>query len=338
MTQIPAPYRRDLLITVDGAGATKALVDHITALNSRPGHRVQHYIGWDFAGRERTAVARVPTHSWGAVLDSDGAPRDLGEAGVVELTGLLRRGPHGDELANWPADMRIIGRRERPHPGAQLSLFEEIDGWRYQLFATNTPHANDEFLEARHRAHARVEDNIRTGKQTGLGHLPSTSIEVNRAWCLAAAIACDLLCWLRLLCLTGPLTTPSPRPCATGCCTPPPASSTASANARSASPRPGPGRSNWPLARSPPSPYPHQPDIDQPRPRPENHPEPWNPAPTRRDSRALSLTRTLTTTSTNQPKINTRGPASQPATPMNDQGQRRRTCCHGYSSCVLPRR
>ena len=85
--------------------------------------------------------------------------------------------------------MRIVCRREKPHPAAQLSLFEETDGWRYQLLATNTPGKHAQFLKAHHRPHARVQDNIRTGKQTGLGHLPSASIEINRAWCLAAAIA-----------------------------------------------------------------------------------------------------------------------------------------------------
>jgi Transposase DDE domain group 1 len=158
ITQIPARYRRDLLITVDGAGASHGLVEHIT-----------------------------------------------------KLTALLRHGPHGDQLASWPADMRIICRREKPHPGAQLSLFETADGWRYQLLATNTPGKSAQFLEACHRPHARVEDTIRCGKQTGLGHLPSTSIEIKRAWCLAAAIACDLLCWLRLLCLDGPLARAKPK-------------------------------------------------------------------------------------------------------------------------------
>jgi hypothetical protein len=118
---------------------------------------------------------------------------------VAELTALLREHPDGDQLENWPADLRIVCRREKPHPGAQLSLFEEIDGWRYQLTATNTPGVTAQFLEARHRPHARVEDRIRCGKETGLGHLPSTSIEINRAWCVVATIAADLLCRLRLL-------------------------------------------------------------------------------------------------------------------------------------------
>jgi hypothetical protein len=90
-------------------------------------------------------------------------------------------------------------------------LFEQADGWRYQLLATNTPGQTAQFLEARHRPHARVEDNVRCGKQTGLGHLPSTSIDINRAWCLAATIATDLLCWLRLLCLNGPLAKAEPK-------------------------------------------------------------------------------------------------------------------------------
>jgi hypothetical protein len=99
--------------------------------------------------------------------------------------------------------MRILCRRERPSPGAQLCALEETDGWRYQLLATNTPGRQLDFLEARHRAHARVEDRVRTGKATGLDHLPSTSMEINKEWCVAAMIATDLLRWFALLCLTA---------------------------------------------------------------------------------------------------------------------------------------
>ena len=213
ITQIPARRRRDLLVTVDGAGASHGLIDHITALNGRPGYRVHYSIGWDLGERERAAIARMPkkTATWGTVLDADGSPRPTEEAGVAELTAVLREYPDGDRLKGWPPDLRIVCRREKPHPGAQLSLFEEADGWRYQLVATNTPNSTAQFLEARHRPHARVEDNIRCGKDTGLGHLPSTSIDMNRAWCLAATIACDLLCWLRLLCLDGPLARAEPK-------------------------------------------------------------------------------------------------------------------------------
>ena len=187
--QIPASHRRDLLITCDGAGATKDLLTHITGLNAAPGRRVHYSVGFDLDERARTAIRTVPKTAWQHVLNTDGTPRDLKDAGVVELTSLLRQRPQarskagsntgGDALKGWPADMRIIVRRERPHAGAQLSLFEETDGWRYQLVATNTPLRSPgrlgqiAFLEARHRVHARVEDRIRTGKATGLNHLPS---------------------------------------------------------------------------------------------------------------------------------------------------------------------
>jgi hypothetical protein len=220
--QIPASFRRDLLITCDGAGATKDLLKHITTLNAAPGRRVHYSVGFDLDQRCRTAIGKVPEALWENVINADGTPRDLKDAGVVELTGLLRAcvGPNGrvvDQLKSWPKDMRVIVRRERPHPGAQLSLFEEADGWRYQVFATNTPIGVGgklgqlAYLEARHRAHARVEDCIRNAKNTGLGHLPSKHHRLNQAWCLAAAIAADLLAWLRLLCLSGDLAKAEPK-------------------------------------------------------------------------------------------------------------------------------
>jgi hypothetical protein len=100
ITQIPARYRRDLLITVDGAGASHGLVDHITTLNAAPWRRVHYSIGWELGARERAAINRVPASAWSAVLDNHGAPRDLDEAGLVELTALLREGPYGDQLAH----------------------------------------------------------------------------------------------------------------------------------------------------------------------------------------------------------------------------------------------
>ena len=211
IAQLPARYRRNLLITCDGAGATLDLVRHISTLNAAPGRRVHYSVGFDLDTRARTAIGQLSDTDWDQVLDHRGRPRDPDDAGVAELTGLLRRSAGGDRLANWPADMRIICRRERPSSGAQLSLMEEVDGWRYQLVATNTPTGQAQFLEARHRPHARVEDRIRTGKNTGVGHLPSKSFALNQAWCLTATIACDLLCWLRLLCLDGPLARAEPK-------------------------------------------------------------------------------------------------------------------------------
>jgi hypothetical protein len=208
--QIPWPHRRNLLVTIDGAGASHALIDHLHALDDRPGQRLEYSAGWDLGDREKTAIGLVPETAWQSVLDRDGEARDDDQAGLVELTGLLRHGPGGDQLASWPASIRVLCRRERPSSGAQLSLLEEADGWRYQLHVTNSVHRDIQFLEARHRPQARVEDRIRCAKATGLDHMPSASFAINQAWCVAAAIACDLLCWLRLLCLTGDLAKAEP--------------------------------------------------------------------------------------------------------------------------------
>jgi hypothetical protein len=94
-------------------------------------------------------------------------------------------------------------RRERPHPGAQLSLFEEAGGWRYPTFITNTQIGQLAFLEARHRAHARVEDRIRHAKDSGLGRFPSREFAINQTWLMLTQIAADLIAWTRLLALTG---------------------------------------------------------------------------------------------------------------------------------------
>lgn len=104
--------------------------------------------------------------------------------------------------------------REHPHPGAALSLFEHADGWRYQAVATNTPVATGgqvAFLEARHRAHARVEDRIRHAMDCGIGRFSSREFDINAAWALAASIAADLIAWLRLLTLPTALRACEPK-------------------------------------------------------------------------------------------------------------------------------
>ncbi|GAA2505508.1 hypothetical protein GCM10009859_00440 [Kocuria salsicia] len=99
--------------------------------------------------------------------------------------------------------MRVIVRRERPHPGAQLSLFEQRDGWRYEAFVTNTTAGQLAFLEARHRAHARVEDRIRHTKDSGLGRFPSLEFNINQTWLMITQIAADLTARTRLLGCVG---------------------------------------------------------------------------------------------------------------------------------------
>ena len=198
--QVPAAHRKKMLVRADGAGASHDLVDWLTALNTAPQHgkrgrAVEYSVGFAITQSLRDAIVLVPKDTWSVALDADGEVRE--HADVVEITGLL---PTSIRDA-WPADMRVIIRREHPHPGAQLSLFEAEHGWRYQAFATNTQQGQVAFLEARHRAHARVEDRIRVAKDMGLGRFPSREYAINTAWLTVAAIAADLTAWLRLLAL-----------------------------------------------------------------------------------------------------------------------------------------
>jgi Transposase DDE domain group 1 len=232
---LPPGFRRKLMITCDGAGASHGLIARLDKLAARPGHQLTYSVGWALGERERTALRLVPEQAWQIAIDGRGQVRErradgacansccahrkcwVEEAYVAELTGLLRQGQRGDQLAGWPAAMRVFARRERPHPGAQLTLFEAGDGWRYSLWVTNRPAATKgwlgqaAYIDAAHRVHARVEDAIRTGKDAGLGHFPSFDFQVNAAWLTAAMTGQILLAWLKLLALDGDLAKAEPR-------------------------------------------------------------------------------------------------------------------------------
>lgn len=214
IAQLPAVARKHLLIRADGAGASHAMLDWLTNVEHgqrarRPGRNIEYSVGFALteALREalREAIALVPKKAWHVALQADGGVRE--HADIVEITDLL-------DLSRWPEGMRVIIRREHPHPGAQLSLFEERDGWRHQAFATNTALTGTmplALLEARHRAHARVEDRSRHAKDTGLRRLPSRQANINTAWTLMVAIAADLIAWLRLLALPTELRSCEPK-------------------------------------------------------------------------------------------------------------------------------
>lgn len=197
IAQIPGTHRRKLLIRSDGAGASHGLLDWLTEQGKIRGRSVEYSVGFAITEKLRDAIDRVPKRVWTPAIDADGGIREGGD--VAELTGLIDK----SVLAKWPEGMRVIVRRERPHPGAQLSLFEERDGWRYQAFVTNTTTGQLAFLEARHRAHARVEDRIRHAKDTGLGRFPSREFAINQTWLAITMIAADLTAWTRLLGCVG---------------------------------------------------------------------------------------------------------------------------------------
>jgi hypothetical protein len=93
-------------------------------------------------------------------------------------------------------------RKERPHPGAQLRI-TDLDGHRINGFLTNTPGGQLADLELRHRRHARVEDRIRAGKDTGLRNLPFHDAAQNRVWLEICALAAELIAFTQRLALTG---------------------------------------------------------------------------------------------------------------------------------------
>jgi hypothetical protein len=75
------------------------------------------------------------------------------------------------DLRAWPEGTRLICRRERPHPGAQLS-FADHDGHRLQCFITDQTPTELGAPETRHRQHAIVEDRVRVLHDLGLENLP----------------------------------------------------------------------------------------------------------------------------------------------------------------------
>jgi hypothetical protein len=197
LAQLPERERGQVLVRADTAACSKLFLHHITELG------LEYSIGFQAQDTVKAAIDAIPPQAWRAAVDSDGQPRD--GAQVAELTAWLRapvtqsRAP-GPGPRRWPPGMRVIARRERPHPGAQLRLTDH-DGWPITCFATNThgPGWTLDALEVRHRQRARCEDRIRALKDTGLRNLPFTGFAHNRIWLEVVALAADLLAWTQTL-------------------------------------------------------------------------------------------------------------------------------------------
>lgn len=185
-----SPY---VLVRTDSAGATYGFA----AACRQAGCAFS--LGFAVDEQVQQAIRTLSENDWTPAYDIDGEPRD--GAWVAELTGLL-------ELGKWPEGSRVIVRRERPHPGAQLR-FTDTDGHRFTAFITDTPaggpHRQLADLEVRHRSHARVEDRIRAGKATGLRNMPCRGYAQNKVWLELALTAADLLSWTQALCLDDDL-------------------------------------------------------------------------------------------------------------------------------------
>ena len=174
-----------LLVRCDRAGATHAFLDHVVARGLR------FSVGLDLTEPVREAILAVPEEGWQLAIAQAGEERE--GAWVAELA---------LDLSRWPQGTRAICRRERPHPGAQLS-FSDANGYRFQVFLTNQQGRRIARLEQLHRARAACEDRIRCGKDGGLENLPFRAFQPNAAWLELVLIGQDLLCWTQRLLLAG---------------------------------------------------------------------------------------------------------------------------------------
>jgi hypothetical protein len=195
LAQLPEHESGQVLLRADTGACSKVFLHRITDLG------LEYSIGFQAQDTVKAAIEAIPEQAWRAAVD--GEPRE--GAQVAELTVWMpapvtqhrasRPGPK-----DWPAGMRVIARRERPHPGAQLRLTDH-NGWRITCFATNTrgPGWTLPVVEVRHRQRARCEDRIRSAKDTGLRNLPFHDYARNRIWAEVVALAADLLTWTQTL-------------------------------------------------------------------------------------------------------------------------------------------
>jgi hypothetical protein len=189
LAQLPRRARRRVLIRTDSGGGTHDFVKWLAS----PGRRLHYSVGMTITEDMQEAIRTLPERVWEPAYDAGGQVRP--GAWVAELTGLM-------DLAGWPAGMRVIVRRERPHPGAQLR-FTDIKGHRFTCFATDARNGQLADLELRHRRRARCEDRIRNAKDTGLRNLPLHGFAQNQIWCELVAMASELLTWMQMLALDG---------------------------------------------------------------------------------------------------------------------------------------
>ncbi|MFD8079708.1 IS1380 family transposase [Streptomyces sp. NPDC059718] len=198
LAQLPKTYRRgrQTLIRTDAGGGTHEFV----AWLAQRGRWLSYSVGMTITEQIHLAALKIPAPAWTPAVEPDGDIRD--GAWVAELD--------GDCLKGWPKGMRLIVRKERPHPGAQLRI-TDADGLRLTCFATNTTDMPIAALELRHRRRARAEDRIRAARATGLRNLPLHDTAQNQIWLEIVQLALDLLAWMPMLALTGEIRRWEPR-------------------------------------------------------------------------------------------------------------------------------
>lgn len=197
LVQLPvSPDEMPILVRADSAAASHDFVDGIRYRGLR------FSIGLPVDGRVRNALLMAQEEDWVPAVEADRTRRD--GAWVIELTDLV-------VMEGWPEQTRVVCRRERPHPGAQLSLFDTDEGFRHQVFITDGDDDDVARLELRHRHRAHVEQRIRAAKDSGLRNLPCADVVPNDAWLQLVLVAQDLMAWGRRLCFDDALAVAEPK-------------------------------------------------------------------------------------------------------------------------------
>jgi hypothetical protein len=192
----PSEMAHRVLIRADAGGASHWFAAECIDRN------LDYSFGFSIDHRVRDGVLCVPTGCWHPAIDAGGARRDGAE--VVELTDFV-------DLAGWPDGTRLIVRRERPHPGAQLTLFDTIEGFRHTAFITNQTSHDVAALELQQRQRARAENVIRDAKACGLANLPFDDVVNNEVWMTLCFAAHDLLAWAQRIGCVGQLQRATPK-------------------------------------------------------------------------------------------------------------------------------
>jgi hypothetical protein len=200
LTQLPI-NPSEVIVRADSAGWSHRFVEHCRS------RRVNFVIGHQLSVDIAKVLVDVPKQAWSPAISADGTHwREHAE--VVEITHLVDH--IFDTTRAWPSGLRMIARRELPHPGAQLT-FTDLDGHRYQVFITDCDDPDIAYLEALYRGRGRAERQICDTKTLGLTNLPSHSFAINTTWLQLTLIAHDLLAWTRALTLDGDLATAEPK-------------------------------------------------------------------------------------------------------------------------------
>jgi Transposase DDE domain group 1 len=208
VSRLPGPCRRRVLVRLDGAGFSHGLLEHIAAGGAVRGRTWEFSVGWSCTDKEMDAIRKLPRAAWTGGIGQDGEP--AADTFVADLTGLLDLGTWREKIPG----LRILVRDEPLHPRyrKRATEREKKPGRRYQLIATSTRHGQISWLDARHRSHVHVENNVKQAKDLGLNRWPSRRWAVSVAWTQIVALAANLLaCYRHLALPAGELRDAAPK-------------------------------------------------------------------------------------------------------------------------------